>query len=164
MQGEYLLLLTYRRLIVTQRSRLLQRLRLHLNTDLRHLSNVTWTPDPCLSAVELAATAIDGIRERFLIRAGHDKQVWQVDALLNHVFRSRAGRRPAQPGQPGQAARAGQAAGVDRTPVAACQPEIRPAGARTAGRLPVPFVPTVVGPTISRPTRGRRRRGVPVPG
>ena len=154
-QGEYLLLLTYRRLVVTQRSRLLQRLRLHLDTDLRHLSNVTWSPDPRLPVVELAATAIDGVRERFLIRAGHDKRLWQVDALLNHVFRSRAGRRPAP---------AGQAAGADRSPAAPDRPEIHPANRRTPGRLPVPFVSTVVGPTATRPARGRRRRGVPVPG
>lgn len=87
--GDYLLLLTYRRLVVTQQTRVLHRLRLHLNTELRHLSNVTWNPDPRLQAVELAATAIDGIRERFLIRTHHPKQVWQLDALLNHAFRTR---------------------------------------------------------------------------
>lgn len=88
-QGDYLLLLTYRRLVVTRQTRLLHRLRLHLNTDLHHLSNVTWNPDPRLSAIELAATAIDGVRERFLIRTGHPKQVWQLDALLDQVFRAR---------------------------------------------------------------------------
>lgn len=89
MRGEFLLLLTCRRLVVTQETRLVRRLRLHLNTELRHLSNVTWSPDPRLSAVELAATAVDGIRERFWIRVGHPKQVWHVDALLSHVFRPR---------------------------------------------------------------------------
>lgn len=89
-QGEYLLLLTYRRLVVTQQSRLLHRLRLHLNHDLRHLSNVTWNPDLGLPGVELAATAIDGIRERFLIRATNVGQMWQFDGLLGHVFRPRA--------------------------------------------------------------------------
>ncbi|MEU9505439.1 hypothetical protein AB0D32_04050 [Micromonospora sp. NPDC048170] len=87
--GEYLLLLTHRRLVVTQQTRVLHRLRLHLNTELRELSNVTWSPDPRLHSVELAATAIDGIRERFLIRTRHPKQVWQFDALLNHAFRTR---------------------------------------------------------------------------
>ncbi|MEH1016810.1 hypothetical protein V6U90_27385 [Micromonospora sp. CPCC 206060] len=86
--GEYLLLLTYRRLVVTRQTRLLHRLRLHLNTDLRHLRDVTWHPDPRLPAIELVATAIDGIRERFLIRAGHSRQVWQLDALLTQVFRT----------------------------------------------------------------------------
>lgn len=89
MQGEFLLLLTYRRLVVTQETRLLHRLRLHLNTELRHLSNVTWNPDPRLSAVDLAATAVDGVRERFWIRVGHPKQVWHLDALFSHVFRPR---------------------------------------------------------------------------
>ncbi|MDG4834532.1 hypothetical protein O7627_35275 [Solwaraspora sp. WMMD1047] len=96
-RGEYLLLLTYRRLVVTQRSRVLHRLRLHLNTDLRHLSNVTWSPDLRLPAVELAVTAMDGVRERFLIRAATPKQAWQVDALLSHVFRPAATRRAGRP-------------------------------------------------------------------
>ncbi|MGS2617316.1 hypothetical protein ACVCAH_22730 [Micromonospora sp. LZ34] len=89
MAGEYLLLLTHRRLVVTQQTRVLHRLRLHLNTELRELSNVTWSPDPRLHSVELAATAIDGVRERFVIRTQHPKQVWQLDALLNHAFRTR---------------------------------------------------------------------------
>jgi hypothetical protein len=85
-QGEYLLLLTYRRLVVTHQSRLLRRLRLHLNTELGHLVNVTWNPDQRLSAVELAATAVDGVRERFWVRAADPKQVWQLDAVFGHVF------------------------------------------------------------------------------
>jgi hypothetical protein len=88
-RGEFLLLLTHRRLVVTQETRLMRRLRLHLNTELRHLSNVTWSPDPRMCAVELAATAVDGIRERFWIRVGHPKQVWHLDALLSHVFKPR---------------------------------------------------------------------------
>ena len=44
--GDYLMLLTHRRLVVTQQTRVLHRLRLHLNTELRELSNVTWSPDP----------------------------------------------------------------------------------------------------------------------
>lgn len=91
MQGEFLLLLTHRRLVVTQESRVVHRLRLHLNTELRHLTNVTWNPDPRMAGLEFAATAIDGIRERFWIRVGHPKQVWHLDALLCHVFRPRLG-------------------------------------------------------------------------
>ncbi|GAA2717886.1 hypothetical protein ACFY2R_05130 [Micromonospora olivasterospora] len=87
--GEYLLLLTHRRLVVTRQSRVLHRLRLHLNAELRELSDVTWSPDPRLPGVELAATAIDGVRERFLIRTQHPKQVWQLDTLLHHAFRTR---------------------------------------------------------------------------
>lgn len=102
--GDFILLLTYRRLVVTQETRLMHRLRLHLNTDLRHLSNVTWNPDPRLSAVELAATAVDGVRERFWMRVANPHQVWHVDTLLTDVFRpreqaqrpaARAPRRPA---------------------------------------------------------------------
>lgn len=87
LQGEFLLCLTQRRLVVTQEARLVRRLRLHLNAELRHLGNVNWNPDVRLSAVELAATAIDGVRERFWIRVGHPKQLWHLDALLSHVFR-----------------------------------------------------------------------------
>ncbi|MBY8873709.1 hypothetical protein K7640_17895 [Micromonospora sp. PLK6-60] len=87
--ADYLLLLTHRRLVVTRQTRLLHRLQLHLNTELRELSNVTWSPDPRLHAVELAATAIDGVRERFLIRTANPKQVWQLDELLHHAFRTR---------------------------------------------------------------------------
>ncbi|MBE1486261.1 hypothetical protein [Plantactinospora soyae] len=83
----YLLLMTTRRLVVTQQSRVLHRLRLHLNTDLRHLGNVSWTPDPRELLVELAATAVDGVRERFLIRADRPSQMWELDALFSHVFR-----------------------------------------------------------------------------
>ncbi|MEU7903938.1 hypothetical protein [Actinoplanes sp. NPDC049118] len=97
MAGEFLLLLTYRRLVVTQETRVLHRLRLHLNENLRHLSNVTWRPDLRMSAVDVAATAVDGVRERFRMRLGQPEQVWHFDALLKHVFRERrsAGRLPA---------------------------------------------------------------------
>jgi hypothetical protein len=91
LQGEFVLLLTSRRLVVTHESRMLRRLRLHLNTDLGHLLNVTWTPEPRLSAVELAATAVDGVRERFWIKLDHPKQIGHLDALLGRAFRARAG-------------------------------------------------------------------------
>ena len=91
MAGDFLLLLTYRRLVVTNETRVLHRLRLHLNADLRHLSNVRWSPDLRSSSVELAATAVDGVRERFRIRLLEPDQVWQVDAQLKHVFRRPSG-------------------------------------------------------------------------
>ncbi len=87
---EYLMVLTYRRLVVTQETRVLHQLRLHLNTELRHLGNVVWHPDQRLSAVEFAATAVDGVRERFLIKVAQPKQVWHLDALLSHVFKPRS--------------------------------------------------------------------------
>ncbi|WP_422772364.1 hypothetical protein ACN28C_04775 [Plantactinospora sp. WMMC1484] len=99
-QGGYLLLLTTRRLVVTQQSRLLHRLRLHLNTELRHLSNVSWNPDPRASMVELAATAVDGVRERFLIRAGRPSQLWQLDALFGQLFRPKRVARSRVAGAP----------------------------------------------------------------
>jgi hypothetical protein len=86
---EFLLLLTYNRLVITQESRVLHRMRLHLNTELRHLTNVTWHPDPRLPAIEFAATAVDGVRERFWIHASHPRQVWHLDTLFSHVFRPR---------------------------------------------------------------------------
>ena len=97
--GDFLMLLTYRRLVITQETRVLHRLRLHLNANLRHLSNVNWSPDVRGPAVDIAATAVDGVRERFRARLVEPEQVWQVDALLKLVFRGRAGdtvaRRPA---------------------------------------------------------------------
>ena len=87
--GEFLLLLTYRRLVVTRETRVLHRLQLHLNANLRHLSNVTWSPDPRLSTVDIAATAVDGVRERFRMRFGDQDRLWHVDGLLKQVFTER---------------------------------------------------------------------------
>jgi hypothetical protein len=89
--GDFMMLLTYRRLVVTQETRIFHRLRLHLNANLRHLSNVTWRPDLARPAMEVAATAVDGVRERFRMRLGEPEAVWHCDSLLQHVFRSRRG-------------------------------------------------------------------------
>ena len=94
MAGEFLMVLTYRRLVVTQETRVLRRLRLHLNANLRHLSDVTWNPDLRQSVVEMAATAVDGVRERFRMRLGEPERVWQFDELLNQVFRDRRRATP----------------------------------------------------------------------
>jgi hypothetical protein len=94
MAGEFLMVLTYRRLVVTQETRVLRRLRLHLNANLRHLSDVTWNPDVRQSVVEMAATAVDGVRERFRMRLGEPERVWQFDELLKHVFRDRRRATP----------------------------------------------------------------------
>ncbi|WP_198348045.1 hypothetical protein [Plantactinospora sp. KBS50] len=98
----YLMLLTERRLVVTSETRLTRRLRLHLNAELRHLDHVTWNPDPRLGIVEFAATAVDGIRERFQIRTSRPAQVWRLDALLSHAFRVPATIPPVRyaPGTP----------------------------------------------------------------
>ncbi|UQU65080.1 hypothetical protein COUCH_01610 [Couchioplanes caeruleus] len=87
--GEYLMLLTYRRLVITQETRVLHRLRLHLNANLRHLSEVTWNTDLRLAAVDVAATAVDGVRERFRVRVGEPDRVWHFDARFKQVFRER---------------------------------------------------------------------------
>jgi hypothetical protein len=84
--GEHLLLLTYRRLVVTKQSRVLHRMRVHLNSNLRHLSSVTWSPDLHDSAVEIAATAVDGVRERFTMSFGRPDRLSHFEALLKHVF------------------------------------------------------------------------------
>ena len=93
--GDFLLLLTRRRLVITQETRVLRRLRLHLNANLRHLSDVTWSPDVRMSTVNIAATAVDGVRERFRMRLTEPEQVWHFDGMLKHAFRER--RTPAFP-------------------------------------------------------------------
>ncbi len=84
--GEYLLLLTRRRLVVIQQTPVLHRLRLHLNANLRHLSNVTWRPDLSRPALEMAATAVDGVRERFRVRFADTESVWLFESKLREVF------------------------------------------------------------------------------
>ena len=58
------------------------RLRLHLNANLRHLSNVTWRLDLSKPGIELGFTAMDGVRERFRMRLGDSETVWRVEQLL----------------------------------------------------------------------------------
>jgi hypothetical protein len=88
--GEYLLLLTTRRLVITHESRVLRRMSLHLNANLRHLSNVTWTADLPSASVEVAATAMDGVRERFTMNAHNNDGIRHVERLFTKVFRERA--------------------------------------------------------------------------
>ncbi|HET9517178.1 MAG TPA: hypothetical protein VFO77_05595, partial [Actinoplanes sp.] len=76
----------------------LRRLRLHLNTDLRHLSNVTWNPAARQSAMEVAATAVDGVRERFWMRVADPEQLWHLDEVLRLAFRDRPSTRLAAVG------------------------------------------------------------------
>lgn len=86
LSGEFMLVLTHRRLVVTQETKVLHRLRLHLNANLRHLSNVSWSPTASRSSVEIAATAVDGVRERFRVRLTSPEAVWQMDGRLREVF------------------------------------------------------------------------------
>ena len=84
--GECLLLLTRRRMVVTQESPVLRRLSLHLNANLRHLSNVTFRADERASLLEIAATAVDGVRERFVIRLSGPDELQDVEQRLRAIF------------------------------------------------------------------------------
>ncbi|MDI6099205.1 hypothetical protein QLQ12_11410 [Actinoplanes sp. NEAU-A12] len=86
LSGDWILLLTGRRLVVTQETRPLHRLRLHLNANLRLLSNVTWRLDLSKPGIELALNAMDGVRERFRMRLGDSETVWRVESLLREGF------------------------------------------------------------------------------
>jgi hypothetical protein len=89
--GEYILVLSRHRLVVTHEGRVTHRIKLHLDAPIHELSQVGWAPDPRLATIELAATAIDGIRERFSIKVRHPKAVWLLDATFGYVFKA-AGR------------------------------------------------------------------------
>ncbi|WP_127499028.1 hypothetical protein [Actinoplanes solisilvae] len=90
MAGEFMLVLTQRRLVVTQETKVFHRLRLHLNANLRHLSNVSWSPSASRTALDIAATAVDGVRERFRMRLNDSDTVWHMDALLRQVFHAKS--------------------------------------------------------------------------
>ncbi len=85
-----LLMLTPYRLIVTTESPILRRLRLYLNAGLDQLADVTWTAELERAAVQLALTAIDGVREHFWIRVATQQQVWRLDDALSTAFRGSA--------------------------------------------------------------------------
>jgi len=85
-----LLMLTQHRLIVTTESPILRRLRLYLNAGLHQLADVTWTAELERDAVQLALTAVDGVREHFWIRMASQDQVWRLDDALSTAFRGTA--------------------------------------------------------------------------
>lgn len=98
LSSDYLLLLTRERLVIAAETRFLHRVRLHLDAAVSELTNVKWEPDTRLASIELCATAVDGIRERFLIRVRQPGAIWHVDAALGYVFRpSRTGARRLSP-------------------------------------------------------------------
>jgi hypothetical protein len=88
--GEHMFVLTRHRMVITRERRIRHKARLHLDAPIEELANVTWAPDPRLVAVELAATAIDGVRERFWIKVRHPKAVWLLDATFGYVFQAAA--------------------------------------------------------------------------
>jgi hypothetical protein len=83
--GDHALMLTRRRLVVTAKTRLTRRLRLHLHFELHQLADVTWTPEPGLGGAALAVTAIDVVREHFWIETA---DAAAVDRILTEVFRA----------------------------------------------------------------------------
>jgi hypothetical protein len=85
-----LLMLTQHRLVVTTESPILRRLKLYLNAGLHQLADVTWTAELDRDAVQLALTAVDGVREHFWIRMASQEQVWRLDDALSAAFRATA--------------------------------------------------------------------------
>ena len=100
--ADHLIVVTRDRVVITSESRSLHRARLHLNAAVAALMNVRWQPDAGLTAVEFAATALDGVRERFLIEAPDAAGVSHIDAVLGYVFRPAGSRRlnPVDPVMP----------------------------------------------------------------
>ena len=95
-------MLTRHRLVVTSESPLLRRVRLHLNADLHQLADVTWTPEPARTGIQLGLTAIDGVRENLWVRLGSTAETWRLDEALKQAFRTPLGiiepaRQPARP-------------------------------------------------------------------
>jgi hypothetical protein len=86
MAGEHVLALSRHRLVVTHESRVVHRLRLHLDAPIHELADVSWTADPTGTSVELAATAIDGIRERFTVKVRHPQLIWYLNDTFGYVF------------------------------------------------------------------------------
>ncbi|GGM83840.1 hypothetical protein ACFFX1_30295 [Dactylosporangium sucinum] len=83
-----LLMLTRNRLVVTSESGLLRRVALHLNAALHHLTDVTWTPEPSRTGLQLGLTAIDGVRENLWIRLACAPEMRRLDEALKQAFRA----------------------------------------------------------------------------
>jgi hypothetical protein len=83
------LLLTRHRLVVTRRPRLLSRLRLHLNANLRHLSNLSWSADARQQALTVNLTAVDGVREKFVLQLADADEVRRAEAVFRGVVEQR---------------------------------------------------------------------------
>lgn len=79
------LLLTRNRLVVTRRTRFLHRLCLHLNANLRHLSNLSWIADARQQALTLNLTAVDGVREKFVLQLADAAEVSRAEAVFRGV-------------------------------------------------------------------------------
>ena len=85
------LMLTRNRLVITTESPLLRRVSLHLNADLHQLADVTWTPEPGRTGIQLGVTAIDGVRENLWVRLPNQAEMWRLDEALKQAFRTPGG-------------------------------------------------------------------------
>jgi hypothetical protein len=83
--GPHVLVLSPQRLVVTHESRVVHRIRLHLDAALADLSAISWAADPRRGVLEFVATAVDGVRERFWIPARHPTSVAVLEATLGYV-------------------------------------------------------------------------------
>ncbi len=86
--GPHVLVITPQRLVVTHESRVVHRIRLHLDAALADFSAISWTADPRRGALEFVVTASDGVRQRFWIQASHPRSVAVLEATLGYVFRA----------------------------------------------------------------------------
>ncbi|WP_018349519.1 hypothetical protein [Longispora albida] len=84
--GDYLLLLTRTRLLVTRQSRLSGKVTLHLEAPISDLDDVVWRTNSSRSSVEFAAM-IGDTRHRFWISRPRSRQLWRVDAQFSGLFR-----------------------------------------------------------------------------
>ncbi|MFC4042246.1 hypothetical protein ACFO1B_27795 [Dactylosporangium siamense] len=82
------LMLTRNRLVITTESPVLRRVSLHLNADLHQLADVTWTPEPGRTGIQLGVTAIDGVRENLWVRLPDKTEMWRLDEALKQAFRT----------------------------------------------------------------------------
>ncbi|GIG63743.1 hypothetical protein [Phytomonospora endophytica] len=84
--GEFLLLLSKRRLVMTRQSKLLNRIRLSVDAPIAELSDVKWTTEPSTPGIEVAFTYAEE-RHRFWISAQHSRHAWRLEAALARTFR-----------------------------------------------------------------------------
>ncbi len=82
------LMLTRNRLVITAESPVLRRVSLHLNAELHQLADITWTPEPGRTGVQLGVTAIDGVRENMWVRLPNKSEMWRLDEALKQAFRT----------------------------------------------------------------------------
>ncbi|GLZ80500.1 hypothetical protein Afil01_53070 [Actinorhabdospora filicis] len=83
--GEFLLMLSKRRLVMTRQSKLLNRVRLSVDAPLSELTDVKWSTDPS-AGIEVAFTYAEE-RHRFWIKALHNRHAWRLEAALARTFR-----------------------------------------------------------------------------